>query len=254
MGMAASSTNGDAMEDDSEMEAFDVVRIADDVIQRLRFGSQDIFKSEDPVIDDMLIESAYRIQYETLRQDLIATQEEVARLKRQLQERDYAERKKNSAAFRKNNIDMVYGTLNNLVRASKDSVTELERQVSQVLYDLKHSQDLQYYVKEDLTFVSAKRRILPKPTRGKRKITQKQKRPRSRTLAAVHDEYLNDIVFPAEIVGKRIRVRLDGSRLLKVHLDRNQKAAVEHKTETFAAVYKHLTGKEVKFEFPVPLY
>ncbi|KRZ54679.1 Endoribonuclease dcr-1, partial [Trichinella nativa] len=388
MGMAASSTNGDAMEDDSEMEAFDVVRIADDVIQRLRFGSQDIFKSEDPVIDDMLIESAYRIQYETLRQDLIATQEEVARLKRQLQERDYAERKKrnseshksrktfkrgeaeqlkleqklkstvqdvktkfmqyschqlcmdkemevmkcfdlnrqktlkcsklklsnelvklllilefmftNSAAFRKNNIDMVYGTLNNLVRASKDSVTELERQVSQVLYDLKHSQDLQYYVKEDLTFVSAKeidvgnraviivfvpfpqykqyrrilvrlihevekkfggkhvvfvakRRILPKPTRGKRKITQKQKRPRSRTLAAVHDEYLNDIVFPAEIVGKRIRVRLDGSRLLKVHLDRNQKAAVEHKTETFAAVYKHLTGKEVKFEFPVPL-
>ncbi|KRX17662.1 Endoribonuclease Dicer [Trichinella nelsoni] len=386
MGMAASSTNGDAMEDESEMEAFDVVRIADDVIQRLRFGSQDIFKSEDPVIDDMLIESAYRIQYETLRQDLIATQEEVARLKRQLQERDYAERKKhhseshksrktfkrgeaeqlkleqklkstvqdvktkfmqyschqlcmdkemevmkcfdlnrqktlkcsklvsefincinsetqqrigrmvvvllyhlhgklllilefmftNSAAFCKNNIDMVYGTLNNLVRASKDSVTDLERQVSQVLYDLKHSQDLQYYVKEDLTFVSAKeidvgnraviivfvpfpqykqyrrilvrlihevekkfggkhvvfvakRRILPKPTRGKRKITQKQKRPRSRTLAAVHDEYLNDIVFPAEIVGKRIRVRLDGSRLLKVHLDRNQKAAVEHK-------------------------
>ncbi|KAL1241077.1 MICOS complex subunit [Trichinella spiralis] len=101
MGMAASSTNGDAMEDESEMEAFDVVRIADDVIQRLRFGSQDIFKSEDPVIDDMLIESAYRIQYETLRQDLIATQEEVARLKRQLQERDYAERKKRNSESHK---------------------------------------------------------------------------------------------------------------------------------------------------------
>ncbi|KRZ27865.1 Endoribonuclease Dicer, partial [Trichinella pseudospiralis] len=387
MGMAASSTPRDDIVDEAEMQAFDVVRIADDVIQRLRFGSQEIFKSDDAVIDDMLKESAYRIQYEALRQDLIATQQEVARLKRLLHERDYAERKKrnsdshklkkafkreeaeqlkleqklkntvkdvktkfmqyschqlcmdkemevmkcfdlnrqktlkcsklvsefincinsetqqriglskSSVAFCKNNIDMVYGTLNNLVRASKDTVTELERQVSQVLYDLKHSQDLQYYVKEDLTFVSAKeidvgnrvviivfvpfpqykqyrrilvrlihevekkfggkhvvfvakRRILPKPTRGKRKITQKQKRPRSRTLAAVHDEYLNDIVFPAEIVGKRIRVRLDGSRLLKVHLDRNQKAAVEHKTETFAAVYKHLTGKEVKFEFP----
>ena len=43
------------------------------------------------------------------------------------------------------------------------------------------------------------------------------------------------------------------SRLFKIHLDKNQQTNVEHKTETFAAVYKKLTGKEVTFEFPEPV-
>merc|ERR1711989_16356 len=97
----------------------------------------------------------------------------------------------------------------------------------------------------------AQRRILAKPTRKANKL--KQKRPRSRTLVAVHEEILNDMVYPAEIVGKRIRIRLDGSRLFKIHLDKNQQTNVEHKTDTFAAVYKKLTGKEVTFEFPEPV-
>merc|ERR1711976_50140 len=95
----------------------------------------------------------------------------------------------------------------------------------------------------------AQRRILPKPTRKTRR-KNKQKRPRSRTLTAVHDNILEDLVFPAEIVGKRIRVKLDGSRLIKVHLDKTQQTTVEHKMETYSAVYKKLTGKEVTFEFP----
>merc|ERR1712218_647719 len=95
----------------------------------------------------------------------------------------------------------------------------------------------------------AQRRILPKPTRKTRQ-KNKQKRPRSRTLTAVHDAILEDLVFPAEIVGKRIRIKLDGSRLIKVHLDRNQMTNVEHKIDTYSAVYKKLTGKDVNFEFP----
>jgi len=39
---------------------------------------------------------------------------------------------------------------------------------------------------------------------------------RSRTLVAVHNAILDDLVYPAEIVGKRTRIRLDGSRLFKV--------------------------------------
>ena len=62
----------------------------------------------------------------------------------------------------------------------------------------------------------AQRRILPKPTRKANKL--KQKRPRSRTLLAVRNSILDDLVYPAEIVGKRIRIRLDGSRLFKVHI------------------------------------
>merc|ERR1712066_732490 len=96
----------------------------------------------------------------------------------------------------------------------------------------------------------AQRRILPKPTRKANKL--KQKRPRSRTLMAVHSAILDDLVYPAEIVGKRIRIRLDGSRLFKVHLDKTQQTNIEHKTGTFASVHKKLTGKEVTFEFPEP--
>nr|AHW80360.1 ribosomal protein [Levipalatum texanum] len=100
----------------------------------------------------------------------------------------------------------------------------------------------------------ARRRILPKPQRGTKRFAEKQKRPRSRTLTAVHEAMLNDIVFPAEIVGKRTRVKLDGKRIIKVHLDKTKQTDIEHKVDTFASVYKSLTGKDVAFEFPEPLF
>ena len=101
--------------------------------------------------------------------------------------------------------------------------------------------------------VIAKRTILPKPSRSSR-VQLKQKRPMSRTLTSVHDAYLSDIVYPAEVVGKRARVRLDGSRLYKIHLDRTAQTQVDHKIDTFVAVYKKLTGKDVTFEFPEPIF
>ena len=45
----------------------------------------------------------------------------------------------------------------------------------------------------------------------------------------MYDAILEDLVYPAEIVGKRIRVKLDGSQLIKVHLDKNQQTNIEHK-------------------------
>merc|ERR1719154_671338 len=93
----------------------------------------------------------------------------------------------------------------------------------------------------------AQRRILPKEKKGQKRILS-QKRPKSRTLTSVHTCILDDLVYPSDIVGKRIRVRLDGRRI-RVHLDKSQQTNMEHKVETFSAVYRKLTGKEVTFEF-----
>jgi small subunit ribosomal protein S7e len=99
--------------------------------------------------------------------------------------------------------------------------------------------------------ILASRRILPRPKRSNRSRTsQTQKRPRSRTLTAVHDAILADVVYPVEIVGKRIRTREDGSKLLKVVLDEKERGGVDYRLDTYGEVYRKLTGRGVGFEFP----
>mmetsp|Transcript_18280 Transcript_18280/g.39831 ORF Transcript_18280/g.39831 Transcript_18280/m.39831 type:complete len:189 (+) Transcript_18280:140-706(+) len=74
-------------------------------------------------------------------------------------------------------------------------------------------------------------------------------RPRSRTLTAVQDAILDDVVYPTEVTGKRTRVKTDGKRIMKVYLDPRDQANVEGRTDTYAAVYGKLTNKQVVFEF-----
>ncbi|WOH00292.1 hypothetical protein DCAR_0519651 [Daucus carota subsp. sativus] len=94
--------------------------------------------------------------------------------------------------------------------------------------------------------VIATRRMLRPPKKG-----SAAQRPRSRTLTAVHDAMLEDVVHPAEIVGKRIRYRVDGSKIIKIYLDPKARNDTEYKLETFAGVYRKLSGKDVVFEYPV---
>ncbi|KAI8873864.1 ribosomal protein S7e [Ramicandelaber brevisporus] len=94
----------------------------------------------------------------------------------------------------------------------------------------------------------AQRRILPKPSRTRQ---PPQPRPRSRTLTHVHSAILEDLVFPSEIVGKRTRVKADGSKVIKVFLSPKDATSIDYKLDTFAAVYKRITRKDVAFEFPV---
>lgn len=81
------------------------------------------------------------------------------------------------------------------------------------------------------------------------RISKGQLRPRSRTLTSVHNAILNDLVYPTQIVGQRTRVRLDGTRLIKVYLDEKDEKEAGPKIATFNAVYRKLTNKNVEFLF-----
>merc|ERR1712176_232925 len=97
----------------------------------------------------------------------------------------------------------------------------------------------------------AQRRILRKPVRGAQR-KNKQMRPVSRTLTAVHAAVLADLVSPTALVDQRLRVKTDGSKVLRIHLDHKDKNNLEYKLESFSAVYKQITGKDTQFDFARP--
>merc|ERR1712032_1439126 len=103
------------------------------------------------------------------------------------------------------------------------------------------------FSKKHVIFV-ASRTILDKNFRRK----GLDMRPRSRTLTSVHESILEDVVGPTEIFGKRTRISVDGTKLMKIILDPKDKDKenVENKLATFAVVYKKLTNKEAVFQFP----
>jgi len=115
------------------------------------------------------------------------------------------------------------------------------------------TRELEKKFSERHVLIVASRRILPRPKRSNRSRTnQKQKRPRSRTLKAVHEAIMTDLVYPVEIVGRRILQREDGSQILKIILDEKERQSVDYRLDTYKEVYKRLTGTNVNFEFPLP--
>lgn len=73
----------------------------------------------------------------------------------------------------------------------------------------------------------------------------------SRTPASVHRAMQEDIVLLAEVVGKRIRCRLNGSRIIKIFLGPKERDNTEYKLETFVVVYKKPSSQDVALEYPL---
>jgi small subunit ribosomal protein S7e len=76
-----------------------------------------------------------------------------------------------------------------------------------------------------------------------------KKVPRDRTLTAVFDAYLDDILYPATIVGKRIRYPVGKTRTFKVLVDPLDKETIEYKLPAMKACYTALTNRKLEIEF-----
>ena len=91
----------------------------------------------------------------------------------------------------------------------------------------------------------ASRKISKRPT----DVYKLQKVQRSRTSTAVFENILVDLLHPADIVGQRIKARVDGSKIRKVFLDTRDRKRVESRLPIVAHVYKTLTHRPVTFGF-----
>jgi len=79
-----------------------------------------------------------------------------------------------------------------------------------------------------------------------------QKRPRSRTLKAVHKAILDDIVQPSSVTGRQVRVTVEGRHIEKIFMDPMDRDAMEHRLDALSDAYKSLTTHSVHFEFSKP--
>lgn len=78
---------------------------------------------------------------------------------------------------------------------------------------------------------------------------QGTKVPRDKTLTAVFDAYLEDLLFPAIIVGKRIRFPQGKSRQFKVIVDGVDKEKMGYKVPAIVNCYKALTNRSLHVDF-----
>ena len=77
-----------------------------------------------------------------------------------------------------------------------------------------------------------------------------KKVPRDRTLTAVFDAYLDDILYPATIIGKRIRYPVGKTtRTYKVIVDPLDKEAINYRLDAIKACFKALTNRKLDIEF-----
>ena len=89
---------------------------------------------------------------------------------------------------------------------------------------------LEEHLSSNVMIIPARKRV-----NGKEYRTYVSKKvPRDKTLTAVFDGYLDDILYPATIVGKRVRYPVGKTRIYKVIVDPLDKESVEESASIFA--------------------
>jgi hypothetical protein len=81
------------------------------------------------------------------------------------------------------------------------------------------------------------------------KVNRTQQRSNSRTLVNVYNEYLNELLLPGSIISSRTRVRLDGSSVTKITMDKADQHFLEERIPAIRAAYKKLTSRDIEVDF-----
>ena len=126
-----------------------------------------------------------------------------------------------------------------LVQVSSESEKSLQKAHSEIVKKLEGK------LSSSVVIVPARKRIngnLSRKYRGK-------KVQRFETLTHVYDSFLNDVVFPAAIVGKRVRYPKSKGRQFKVLVDKLDRDSIEGKITAITASYKALTNRDLSVEF-----
>ena len=65
----------------------------------------------------------------------------------------------------------------------------------------------------------------------------------------MYNEYLNELLLPGSIISSRTRVRLDGSSVNKITLDKADQHFLEERVPAIRAAYKKLTSRDIEVDF-----
>ena len=98
---------------------------------------------------------------------------------------------------------------------------------------------------KDIKALVAQRKVTKRPSN----IYAIQQVQRSTTRTAVNEAVLTDLLYPADVVARRWRFRVDGSKIMKVFLDTKARKRMDARLPLIAALYKKLTQRSVTFGY-----
>lgn len=78
------------------------------------------------------------------------------------------------------------------------------------------------------------------------KKNRTQKRPYSRTLTSVQESLLTELLLPGVIISDRVRVRLDGTQVRKLTVDKTEQHFLEERTEAIKNAFKKITTRDIE--------
>lgn len=68
-------------------------------------------------------------------------------------------------------------------------------------------------------------------------------------MTNVQESLLTELLLPGVIISDRVRVRLDGTQVRKVTLDKTEQHFLEERTDAIRNAYKRLTTRDIEINF-----